>query len=128
MDVPDLSKSKVVDDLLDNSPTSLDELEELHIYKILIIIASYIAMGVGVLHFVLSMGSMPFGSLIFKLIINLVFGFFLLVSFHNIEDDKIKWSIMTILFSIVLIVFGGVVGLLAGTFSLFGILLSFIYD
>ncbi|MGM0405067.1 MAG: hypothetical protein ACQEQM_02870 [Thermoplasmatota archaeon] len=128
MDVPDLSKSKVIDDILDKSPTSVDELEELHLYKILLIIASYIALGVGALHFVLSIGSMPFGGLIFKLMINLVFGFLLLLSFHNIEYDKIKWSIMTILFSIVLIVLGGVVGLLAGTFSLFGILLSFIYD
>jgi len=128
MDIPNLSESKVLDDLLENSPTSINELEDLDIYKILIVIGSYIAMGIGSLHFVLSVGTEPFTNLFFKLLINIIFGFLLLMAFHRIEFEKFKWSMITIIFSIILIVLGGIVGLLAGTFSLLGGLLSFLYD
>ncbi len=128
MDIPDLSKSEALDDLLENSPTSVNELEDLQVYRILIVIASYMALGIGILHFVLSIGTMPFASLSLKLIINVVFGFLLLLAFHNIVYKKIKWSVMTIIFSLILIAMGGIVGLLAGTLSLFGGLLSLFYD
>lgn len=128
MEIPKLSNSKVLDDLLENSPTSVGELEELQVYKILIVVSSYIALGIGTLHFVFSMGTLPFSNLFLKLLINITFGFLLLVAFHRIKIYKVKWSVMTILFSLVLIALGGIVGLLAGTFSLIGGFLSFIYE
>ncbi len=78
-------------------------------------------------NFVLSLGSQPFPDLTFKLLINLTSGCLLLISFHRIEDSGLQWPILIIIFSIIMISLGGIVGLLAGTFSLLGGLLSFLY-
>lgn len=126
MEVPKLSDNGLLDEVIENSPTTLEEMEQLKVYKILIVIAAYIALGIGTLHFILSLGAEPYLELLFKLIINLLFGLLLLLSFHRMDYMYKEWSIIAIFSSIVLISLGGVVGLLAGTFTIFGILLSFL--
>jgi len=121
------SSNRLFDEILEESPTTLDELEQLEVYQILLIVGAYIALGIGILHFVLSLGSQPLPSLLFKLFINLTVGFLLLVSFHRIANNGIQWQILVIIFSIISVSLGGIVGLLAGTFSLLGGLLSFLY-
>ncbi|MFO7791964.1 MAG: hypothetical protein R6W73_03145 [Candidatus Saliniplasma sp.] len=128
MEIPKFSDPGLLDEIIEDSPTTLEEIEKLQVYKILIILAAYIALGIGTLHFILSLGSQPYLDLLFKLFINLLFGFLLLISFHRIDYMYKEWAIMAIIFSVILISLGGIVGLLAGTFSIFGVLLSFLSD
>lgn len=107
-----------------SSPTSAGDLEELPLYSILLVLASYIAIGIGIFHFLLEFIRGPDLYLIFHVGINVVFGSGLLIAYLKLYKEKIKWSIIAVLFSLMLAAFGGIVGVLAGIIGMFGGVMS----
>ncbi|MFW6040819.1 MAG: hypothetical protein ACOC85_03180 [Thermoplasmatota archaeon] len=111
---------KPINEILEDIPKSINDLEELPIYLLLIIIGAYVALGIGFFHFLLTITVRPSPFIVFQFFINMGFGFGLLVSYVNIIENLRIWSVLTIIFSFILISFGGIVGILAGLISLFG--------
>ncbi len=109
-----------------SSPTSAADLEELPLYSILLVLGSYIAIGIGIFHFLLEFIRGPDLYLIFQVGINVFFGSGLLIAYLKLDKEKIKWSIIAVLFSLMLAAFGGVVGILAGIIGVFGGVMSFL--
>ncbi|GEM_PF-1677744 len=114
--------TKDLQELIEYSPRSADELEKLSLHSILLVISGYMALGIGTLHFVLSVIGDFRAALIFHLVINVVFGLAILISYSRIKRDleAKKWAVLSLIFSIVLVTFGGIVGILAGLVALFG--------
>ncbi len=117
---------EIIEEIWGDTPKSFDELERLPLYSILIVIAGYISIGIGTLHFLLRIIEHFRPNEVFYFIINVIFGFALLLSFYRIESDKKRWSILTFIFAIVLIALGGIVGALAGFVAFLGGILAFL--
>ncbi len=114
-----------MDEVLEDIPKSLSELERMPIDSLLIVIGAYVALGLGLFHFLTtSFVYSPFAFL-FQFIIDIVFGVGLLICYVRKERD-IVWPILALLFSLFLIALGGPVGVVAGLIALFGSILSFL--
>lgn len=119
-------KFEIVEDVWKDCPKSIPDLEALSLYSILIVIAGYISIGIGTFHFILTMVERfrPLGIL--HWLVNLIFGFGLLVAYYRMEENKKTWSVLTFVFSVVLLALGGIVGGLAGFIALIGAVLAFL--
>lgn len=122
--------TKLIKDIWKDCPKSIEELEKLSLYSILLVLGGYISIGIGSLHFLLTTMEKFQFTRIFYFIINLIFGFGLLLSYHRIKVKTKKWAIVGSVFSLVLIALGGIVGALAGIVSLLGAILAILatYD
>ncbi len=112
--------TKLIEDIWKDSPKSIEELEKLSLHSILLALGGYISIGIGTLHFLLTMIEEFEYLRILYLIINIVFGFALLLSYHRINVDTRKWALLASIFSLILIGIGGIVGILAGIVGLLG--------
>ncbi|MFP3871512.1 MAG: hypothetical protein ACOC55_01605 [Candidatus Natronoplasma sp.] len=111
-----------MDDIFERTPKSADDLEHLPLFAILMVVGAYVAIGIGIFHFVLSILRDFDPVLIFQLIINVTFGFGLLVCYLRVKDkmERIRWGVLAVVFSLILIVLGGIVGALGGIIGVFG--------
>lgn len=118
----------ILNEIMENTPTSIEELEDHPLYSILIVIGGYLAIGLGSIHFLLSMAA-KFGIFfLFHFIVNIVFGMGLLVCNIRIEKDLFLWGGISAIFSMILIVFGGPVGTISGIISIIGFLMAMTKD
>ncbi len=118
--------ARIIEKIWDECPKSVQELEDLPLYSILIVLGGYFSLGIGSFHFILTILE-RFDSLkVFYFVINIVFGFGLLLSYYRIEDEMRKWSMLALVFSLVLIAIGGIVGALSGLIGVFGGGLAFL--
>lgn len=115
----------LLDSLIEEAPRSVEDLENLPLYKILLAVGGYIAIGIGFFHFILSLPSGSAPRLILHLLIDIFFGLSLLVCYVRIERKPVNWSALAVISSLVLIALGGIVGGLAGIISIFGGALAF---
>ncbi len=116
-----------MDDILDEIPKSLSEFERMSMDSLLIVLGAYTALALGFLHFLVSgfvYSPIPF---LFQFLINVIFGAGLLICFVRKHRD-IVWSVLALVFSLILIILGGPVGVVAGLIALFGSLLAFLGD
>ncbi len=116
--------TKLIKDIWEDSPKSAEELEKLSLHSILLALGGYISIGIGTLHFLLSIIEKFEYSRVFYFLINIIFGFALLLSYHMINTETRKWALLASIFSLVLISIGGIVGALAGLVGLFGAILA----
>lgn len=116
------SLKHTVTDMAEGSPTSAEDLEDMPLHSILLILSAYLSVGIGIFHFFLSFLQHQDPYLIFHLAIDISFGVGLLISYFRIGDDKhqIRWSVFAVIFYVVLLAFGGIVGILAGIVGIFG--------
>ncbi len=120
-----LTGSDLIEDVLESNPTRIDELHELPMHSVFISIGGYLAVGLGIFHFIVSMANEPFLVLLGHLTIDVVMGFGLLITnTDNIEKGNMRGVSMIIL-SVILIAFGGIVGALSGLIALVGGILYF---
>ncbi|MFP4051154.1 MAG: hypothetical protein ACLFVB_05385 [Thermoplasmata archaeon] len=116
----------ILDRVLKSIPKSMDDIDEMPLYSILIVLSGYIAVGLGFFNFLLQLIGNINVNIALHFIINLFFGFGILLSYTKIEDEKRKWSVICGVLSIILLALGGVVGILAGLIGVIGSALSFI--
>ncbi len=116
--------TNLIKDIWEDSPKSVEELEKLPLHSILLALGGYISIGIGALHFLLTMIERFEYTRIFYLLINIIFGFALLLSYHRINVNTKKWALLASIFSFVLISLGGIVGALAGIVGLLGSVLA----
>ena len=116
----------ILERVIEGVPKSFDELDEMPLYSILIVFSGYIAIGLGFFNFILQMIGGIRASIVLHFLVNLFFGFGILVSYIKIPEERRKWSIICGVFSIVLIALGGAVGILAGLIGIIGSGLSFL--
>ncbi|MGM0509533.1 MAG: hypothetical protein ACQESD_00190 [Thermoplasmatota archaeon] len=121
-----LKGKDLIGDVLESNPTRADELYELPLHSVFISIGGYLAIGLGIFHFIVSMANRPFLLLLGHLIINIIFGVGLLLTNTKMIKKKIARGVSTIIISIILIAFGGIVGALSGIVALIGGILYFI--
>lgn len=121
-----LNRDDLIEDVLGSNPTTIDDLHELPLYSIFISIGGYLALGLGLFHFIVSMTREPFLLLIGHLIVNICLGTVLLFSNHKIVERKILWGSIVVMISIMLIALGGIVGALSGILALIGGVLSLV--
>ncbi len=115
---------RLMEELVDECPKSTRDLEKLPLYSILLVLGGYISIGIGSFHFVITiLEDFDFYS-IFPLLINLIFGFGLLISYYRIQKAIKKWAAIAVVFSLVLISLGGTVGALAGLVAIPGAVLA----
>lgn len=112
--------------VLESIPKSIDEVDDMPLYSILIVLSGYIAIGLGFFNFLLQMIGNIDITLALHFIVNIFFGFGILISFIKIEEERRKWSVICGVLSIILIALGGVVGILAGIIGVIGSGLSFV--
>ncbi|MBS3817786.1 MAG: hypothetical protein KGY76_09525, partial [Candidatus Thermoplasmatota archaeon] len=110
----------VIEDIYKECPKSAMDLEELPVHSILLVLGGYIAIGIGTFHFLISIIKVFDPYVIFHFLTNIVFGFGLLISFYRIEQGIEKWAVVAGVFSLILIILGGIVGALAGIVAIFG--------
>ncbi len=118
--------TELIEDIWEESPKSVDELEKLSLHSVLLVLAGYISIGIGTLHFLLTIMDRFESLKVFQLLINLIFGFMLLLSYYELDSDPKRWSILAGIFSLILIGLGGIVGGLAGLVGFIGALLGFL--
>lgn len=116
----------ILDRVLKSIPKSMDDIDEMPLYSILIVLSGYIAVGLGFFNFLLQLIGDINVTIALHFIINLFFGFGILLSYTKIEEEKRKWSVICGVLSIILLALGGVVGILAGLIGVIGSALSFI--
>lgn len=116
--------TQLIEDIWKDSPKSIEELEKLSLHSILLALSGYISIGIGTLHFLLTMIEQLEYNRIFYFIINIIFGFAILLSYHRIDVDTKKWAILASIFSLILISLGGIVGALAGIVGFLGAILA----
>ncbi len=116
--------TKLIEDIWKDSPKSIEELEKLSLHSILLALGGYISIGIGTLHFLLTIIEKFEYTRIFYFIVNIVFGFALLLSYHRINAYTRKWALLALIFSLVLISLGGIVGILAGIVGFLGGILA----
>ncbi len=111
-----------IEDMVEASPKSAEDLEDMPLHSILLILSAYIAIGIGISHFFLSLLQGLEVHSMFHVIINLVFGLGLFISYLRVKEkeQKRRWGIFAIIFSLVLLALGGIVGILAGIVGVFG--------
>jgi len=120
----EMMDTNLIKDIWEDSPKSVEELEKLPLHSILLALGGYISIGIGALHFLLTMIERFEYTRIFYFLINIIFGFALLLSYHRINVNTKKWALLASIFSFVLISLGGIVGALAGIVGLLGAILA----
>ncbi len=110
----------------ESSPKSIADLEKMAIPAVLITLGGYVAMGLGFTHFFVSVLTRTELIFVFQFIVNLFFGFALLVSNMKLEEDMRRWTIFAAVFGLILMVLGGAVGAISGFIALTGAVLGFI--
>ncbi|MEF8832237.1 MAG: hypothetical protein V5A66_01820 [Candidatus Thermoplasmatota archaeon] len=118
--------TKLIEDIWKDSPKSIEALEDLSLHSILLVLSGYISIGIGPLHFLLTIIEQFEAINIFQLFINLIFGFMLLLSYYRLDSDMKRWAILGGIFSLILIGLGGIVGGLAGLVGIIGAALAFL--
>lgn len=116
----------ILDSVIESLPKSMDDIDDMPLYSILIVLSGYIAIGLGFINFLLQLIVNIDVALVLHFLINLVFGFGVLLSYTKISDEKRKWSVICGILSIILIALGGVVGILAGLIGIIGSGLAFL--
>ncbi len=116
----------ILDRVLESIPKSMDDIDDMPLYSILIVLSGYIAIGLGFFNFILQLIGNIDVKLVLHFLINLFFGFGLLLSYTKISDERRKWSVICGILSIILIALGGIVGILAGLIGVIGSSLAFI--
>lgn len=116
-----------ISEVIEAVPKSKEDLEKLPPSLILIVIGGYIAIGIGLFHFILSIPNEPLVPL-FHFLIDLIFGVGLIVTFLRVESELITWSVIGIISSVALLALGGIVGGIAGLFGLIGVIVKFLRD
>nr|AGF93358.1 membrane protein [uncultured organism] len=116
----------ILDRVLESIPKSMDDIDDMPLYSILIVLSGYIAIGLGFFNFILQLIGNIDIKLVLHFLINLFFGFGLLLSYTKISDERRKWSVICGILSIILIALGGIVGILAGLIGVIGSSLAFI--
>lgn len=111
---------EVIEKIYKKCPKSAGELEELPVHSILLVLGGYIAIGIGTFHFLISIVRNFDPFTVFHFLTNIVFGVGLLISFYRIEQGIKKWAVVAGVFSLILIILGGIVGALAGIVAVFG--------
>jgi ribosomal protein L40E len=111
-------------------PKSVSELEELPIYLLLIVLGGGLAILLGIVFGIVEVAlnfTSPswLGSALLHIIINIVIGIFLIVSFVFCKKDKFLGSVIAALFSIILIAGGWIAGIIGGVIGLIGAILTF---
>ncbi len=110
----------LLDELLDKSPRSIFDLEDMPVGSMLIVIGAYISMVLGFFHFLINSLVYSPPSFIFQFIISFFLGLAMLVAYVKYSRDVTTYAISTMLFSIILILLGGAVGAIAGLIALMG--------
>ncbi len=118
--------TEFIEEIWKECPKSIQALEDLPLYSVLLVLGGYFSIGIGTFHFLLTILERFAPSTIFYFVINIIFGFGLLLSFYRINTEKIKWSAIAVIFSLALIALGGIVGALSGLIGLFGGGLAFL--
>ena len=116
----------ILDRVIESIPKSMSDIDNMPIYSILIVLSGYIAIGLGFINFLLQLVVKIDLVLVLHFLINLFFGFGVLLSYTKISDEKRKWSVVCGVLSIILIALGGVVGILAGLIGIIGSVLAFL--
>lgn len=116
----------ILDRVIESIPKSMDDIDDMPLYSILIVLGGYIAIGLGFFNFILQLIGNIEIMIVFHFLVNLFFGFGILVSYTKISDEKRNWSVICGIFSIILIALGGIVGILAGLIGLIGSSLAFL--
>ncbi|MFW5928652.1 MAG: hypothetical protein ACOCSL_05545 [Thermoplasmatota archaeon] len=116
----------ILDRVIESIPKSIGDIDDMPLYSILIVLSGYIAIGLGFFNFILQLIVNIDIILILHFLVNLFFGFGVLLSYTKIPDDKRNWSVICGIFSIILIALGGIVGILAGVIGIIGSGLAFI--
>ncbi len=114
----------LLDEILEKSPRSIDDLEKMSLGSILIIIGAYIAVGLGFFHFLINSLVHSPPSFIFQFFINFFFGLALILSYVKMSRDDSVFAIFVVILSIVLITLGGPVGTIAGLITLLGSIIA----
>ncbi len=121
-----LMAENILDRVIKNVPKSINDIDDMPLYSILIVLSGYIAIGLGFFNFLLQLIVQIHMMLALHFVVNLFFGFGILSSYTKLRDEKRKWSVICGICSIVLIALGGVVGTLAGLIGIIGSGLSFV--
>lgn len=116
----------VIYEVYEASPTSMEDLERMSLYTVLITMGGYIAMGLGFTHFLVSMVTYANAIFVFQFLVNLSFGFALLICNMNMGSDSRRWTLLAGVFALVLMALGGAVGAISGLIALIGAVLGFL--
>ena len=116
----------ILDRVIESIPKSMDDIDDMPLYSILIVLGGYIAIGLGFFNFILQLIGDIGVMIVLHFLVNLFFGFGILVSYTKLSDEKRNWSVICGIFSIILIALGGIVGILAGLIGLIGSSLAFL--
>lgn len=114
-----------------SSPPSTENrlqlLENVPAARLLALLAGAASVVLGVLMFIFQMASGPLEGplglygrtpVIMMLIINALFGAFLLVAYMGWREREKEWAVLVLAFSLVLLVLGGIAGAVAGILGL----------
>ena len=116
--------------------TSFAFVENVPVARLLALLAGASALVLGVIMFFMQMASGPlegplgfFGrsAVIMMLIINAVFGAFLLAAYAGWRGKEKEWSVLVLAFSLVLLVLGGIGGAVAGILGLVAAVYAFVH-
>ncbi len=108
------------EEVYEAAPKSIADMEKMAIPAVLISIGGYVAMGLGATHFFVSILTETDFIFLFQFIVNLSFGYFLLICNLNIKRNPTRWLIYAGIFGLILMVLGGSVGAISGFIALIG--------
>ncbi len=108
----------------ESSPKSIADLEDMPLGAVLITLGGYVAIGLGFTHFLVSVISSAELIFIFQFIVNISFGFALLLSNMKLPDDTRRWTVLAAVFGLILMVLGGAVGAISGFIAIVGALIG----
>ncbi len=117
-------ESDLLDKILDMSPRTMSDLEDMSVGSLLMVIGAYIAIGLGFFHFLVNSLVYSPPSFVFQFIINFFFGLALIISYVKMSGEATTYTILAIIFSIILITLGGPVGTIAGLIALIGAVIA----
>ncbi len=108
-------------------PKSIEELEKLPPYLILIVLGGFCAIGLGILVFIFDILGNPGKSLqhIVQLLICLIFGFLLLWTYTQVRRAPKTAYVLGFVFGIILL-FGNLGGVIGGVLGLIGAIILFL--
>ncbi|HEX2022096.1 MAG TPA: hypothetical protein VHH36_05240 [Candidatus Thermoplasmatota archaeon] len=115
-----------------------DQVERMGADRLLVVLGGVSALAFGSLALVLHLvgegyawartfsGFTTLGGVVFTFALTLVFGFFLLLAYTQMERKPAEGAILALAFSIVLLVFGSTPGVIAGLLALVGSLVGIV--